>query len=199
MMIRSATMLLIAISVASLIAFGSRCEAQEKPLQQNTQSDAGSPTFEQTAAFILLAGNVEISQIKQTSDKAVSFNNNNASDNPIIGLLAPQLSQGTLTTIDRAKCAVQLAIIPVGGEYYFNNIILDDIKADEIVYPDALVRITFRGEDNVHCLFNDPVKGKLCEQKMVITTRQDNFERFIKAVKYLYSNYCTAAKRKSPF
>jgi hypothetical protein len=130
--------------------------------------------------------------------------------------------------IDREQCIIQAIpdpdqkIIPDNiikalpdFVYYLNNIIVDETTYQTL---GAGTKLVFSGEEFVLCnftsvflnaprYFGDPLanergpkNNKQCSRSLPMgPIENDKIQRFLKAVQYLYANFCTPAKRKGAF
>ena len=145
-------------------------------------SVATAQSLAETAAFIIEGGAVNLSDMKEKDDGTLSYKRLNI--------------QATVQVIDKDHCVIQktgtneiiksdVAVIT----YYFDNVIADE----STIQGDTLHLV---GADKVYCYksatFNECQKTR----DLSIATEPS---RITKAIKYIYSNFCTPAKRGSAF
>ncbi|RXH05823.1 hypothetical protein [Bradyrhizobium vignae] len=163
---------------------------------------AQAQTFEQTAAFIVLGGDVDLSRMKLNLDGSVS---------------TPQYTSGlnltpsqTWTSISGEEGCVVQGFGPnlqtnqqIAVQVHFNHIV--GWKSGE---SDAQRSVVWAvGEDPVFCTQNLPngssapaaVIHTNCANEFDIAGNNLNMDRVGKAIDYLFSKYCHQAARKNAF
>jgi hypothetical protein len=163
--------------IAVMLVFSSAC---------NT---AFAQTLEESVSFILSGGRIDLSDIKRIDPDTVSA-------------MTPGGGQ-KLKVVDRDHCIFHdfdSIYQTDGSQYNFNNIILSETKTTTVAgtmldgtLGQEVPVIEFHGEDDLHCY------PGLCSKSLVITLKPSSAERVTNAIKYVYSNFCTSAKRKSAF
>ena len=163
---------------------------------------AQAQTLEQTAAFIVLGGDVDLSKMKLNSDGSVS------TPSVMVGLnLSPS---ETWTSIPSEEGCVVQAFGPnlqthaqTAMQFHFNHIV--GWKSGE---RDAQRSVVWAvGEEPVFCVQHIPGNGSApttlintnCVNKYDIAGNNLNMDRVGKAIDYLFSKYCHQAVRKNAF
>jgi Sel1 repeat len=170
-----------------------------------------SPTLEQTAAYILWSGDVDLSQMTTNSDGSV-----NTPFHYIFGSPFTAIPAAVTKVIDRPNCIVEVVMQAVQGMQpekhmyvYFNRV---NGFRDEEVYAAPLgsfTRIWALSESPVACTSGGGtgLTGELLPENYSCITdvplvggiKPQNLERVHKALDYLYSQFCAYATKKSPF
>ena len=170
-----------------------------------------SPTLEQTAAYIILSGDVDLSQMTTNSDGSVNTPFHNIFGSPFTVLPA-----AVTKVIDRPNCIVEVVMQAVQGMqpekqmyFYFNRV---SGFRDEEVYAARLgnfTRIWALSELPVFCASGGGTRltGELIPENYSCITdaplvggiKPQNVERVHKALDYLYSQFCVYATKRSPF
>jgi len=163
---------------------------------------AQAQTLEQTAAFIALGGDVDLSKMTLNSDGSVS------TPSVMVGLnLSPS---ATWTSIPSEEGCVVQAFMPnlqtnarTAMQYHFNHIV--GWKSGQ---SDAQRSVIWAvGEEPVLCIQHIPSNGSApttlintnCDNKYDIAGNNLNMDRVGKAIDYLFSKYCHQAVRKNAF
>ena len=174
-------------------------------------ANSSSPTLEQTAAYIILSGDVDLSQMTTNSDGSVNTPFHNIFGSPFTVLPA-----AVTKVIDRPNCIVEVVMQAVQGMqpekhmyFYFNRV---SGFRDEEVYAARLgnfTRIWALSESPVFCASGGGTRltGELIPENYSCITdaplvggiKPQNVERVHKALDYLYSQFCVYATKKSPF
>jgi len=158
---------------------------------------------EQTAAFIEGGGIVDVGQMKQIDDRSISV-----PAGRLIGGMFRTTPATTLETVDKDNCIFQVTIPELPGQaakYYFGNVIVDEINIQRQATVNPAVQQYFwlmklTGEKEVYCGVNGLGTESGCRTYVgVVIWDEDAVRRVQKAIQYLYSTYCTAAKRKNAF
>lgn len=156
-----------------------------------------SQLLEQAVTIILTSGYIELEQI----------DHNTVASRRVT-------SAGTTKTVDRHNCIFSNE----GGEYFFNNIMVDDIVVQigdgylvsttrprtafdgpifsghqEYTLISTMVRL--HGDDKVFCS-SSPEIG-CASEFYIVGWGSSALERMKKAIDYVYSNFCTGAKSKT--
>jgi len=155
----------------------------------NACNAAFAQTLEETVSFILSGGRLDLSDIKRIDPDTVSAS-------------TPDGAQ-KLRVIDRDNCVLHDFDSPYqkdGSQYNFDNIILGETKTSTVqgtvldgTLGSEVPVIQFQGEQDLHCY------PGFCSKSFTIKLYPSNAERVVSAIKYLYSNFCTSAKRKGAF
>jgi len=165
-------------------------------------TSAQAQTLEQTAAFIALGGDVDLSKMKLNFDGSVS------TPSSMVGLnLTPS---GTWTSIPSEEGCVVQAFMPnlqthaqTAMQFHFNHIV--DWKSGG---GDAQRSVVWAvGEEPVLCIQHMPGNSSApttlintnCDDKYEIAGNNLNMDRVGKAIDYLFSKYCHQAVRKNAF
>jgi hypothetical protein len=151
-----------------------------------------SQTLEESVAFVLSSG-----------DQAA------LADPKVIGL----------TVVNRDDCIFRTRH-PIAAEaeieYRFNKVVLDEISLEtsSVVAGMKIPAVRFSGDEEVRCLLYKEggaldksfiregaiCNGGVCAQcAKSFTILTNNPERMLKAIQYIYSNFCKGYKRKSAF
>lgn len=158
-------------------------------------SNGSCQSLAQTAAYILSGGNVDLSDIKHS--------NNDTARVPgyvfAVTTLQPEMNY---QVTNQAECIIT-ANTPSSPQrtmtFYLNNVILKETRSQEIVsnHMFRLSKFHLRGESHVVCFKDRGNQG--CLRDFDSGTQTDNLPRIWNALNYLYSNFCTSAKRRSAF
>jgi hypothetical protein len=161
----------------------------------NFNSCALSQTLAQTAAYLLSGGFADLGDIKEVDQDTVRVPGYMLT--PMWWYVFPL----TLKVTNSRQCEV-LSVVD-GNEtalkeytVYFNTVIVDEIDV-KAVSP-GLNKFWLKGEDYVACLLLRDEKRN-CVREYDTSVKVENLERVGKAVTYLYSNFCTSARRKRAF
>jgi hypothetical protein len=149
-------------------------------------------TLAQTAAYMLSGGFVDLGDIKEIDQDTVRIPEHMVT---MTFLMRPLIYK----VINPKQCEVSAT--PDGYEaemkeiyFYLNNIIADEIDVKRF---GSLSKVYFKGESNVACILSKG--GKNCIRQYDTAAKTDTLERQGNAVRYLYSKFCTSARRKSAF
>ncbi len=155
-------------------------------------SCAFSQTLAQTAAYLLSGGFADLGDIREVDPETVR----------VPGYMPTPMFYVypvTLKVTNRDQCEVLSA--PDGNEtslkeinVYFNNVIVDEI--DVRTQLSGFSNFWLKGEEYVVCLLLTREGKRTCLREFDTSVRTENLERVGKAVTYLYSNFCTSARRK---
>jgi hypothetical protein len=156
-------------------------------LLSSTSNMVFAQTLEQSVSFILSGGSIELSDIKQIDADTVSAS--------IFG------GWQKLKIIDRNHCILRAFDSTLDNnhgylQYNFNNIVLNETKFTTqcCILDHEIPVIEFHGEEDVLC---NSMTG--CFKSFHIMLNRSNVERVTNAIKYVFSNFCSSAKRKSAF
>jgi hypothetical protein len=158
-------------------------------------SCAFSQTLAQTAAYLLSGGYVDLGDIKEVDEDTVR----------VPGFVLTPMWWYVYPVTVKVTNTPQCEVLTVADgnetplkEYtvYFNNVIVDEIDVKAI--SPGLNKFWLKGEDYISCiLYRDG--NRTCVREYDTTVKTENLERIGKAVTYLYSNFCTTARRKRAF
>lgn len=165
-------------------------------------SSAHAQTLEQTAAFIVLGGDVDLSKMKLNSDGSVS------TPSVMVGLnLSPSARWTSIPSEEGCVVQTFMPNLQTGAQtamqFHFNHIV--GWKSGE---SDARRSVVWAvGEEPVVCIQHVPGSGSAptalvntnCVNKTDIAGNNENMDRVGKAIEYLFSKYCHQAVRKNAF
>jgi tetratricopeptide (TPR) repeat protein len=149
----------------------------------------------QTAAFILSGGFVDLGDITQIDNETVRVPSH------MIGLTY-LVSETRYRVVNQAECIISTEIPSLPQRsmtLYLSNVILNEARAEETMSNQMLrlSKLYLRGEDHVVCVNNGG--NRQCLRQFDTATPTENLPRMWNALNYLYSNFCSPAKRKSAF
>jgi hypothetical protein len=155
---------------------------------------ADSQTLEQTVAFILYNGEVELSNMTTNSDGSVEV----PLQQTTLLLTTPPR---TIKVNDRQNCEIEVVAKSLLGKpedhviYYFNRIIeFRDQPTQAGIYVWAISEgpAMTGGTD----ILGQPTTNST---NPILAVYSQNLDRVHGAIKYMYSKFCSFAKRKSAF
>jgi hypothetical protein len=171
--------LLVSICVAGLLVSGS--------------ANTGAQTLEQTAAFIISGGFVDLKDLKAVAEDKVFIRGYFLAPT----VMMPPLS---LTVTDRKQCILQTKSMYQTQtefmDYYFSNAILSETHDEPTDLPD-MTKFYLVGEDYVVCP-RDGDSGS-CLRSAGLAAKTREIPTIYKAMKYIYSDFCKSARRKNAF
>ena len=156
------------------------------------QTHALSQTLAQTAAYIIAGGFVELGDIKEIDQDTVGIPGYMMT----FTFAMPPL---TLKVVNRQKCEVlttDLATAKKEVIISFNKVIVQDTTEELLV--GNFSKFSLIGEEFVACSFINGVQ-QTCVRNFPTVAKSESLPRIYNALKYLYSNFCTSARRMSPF
>lgn len=155
-------------------------------------------TLEQTTAYIINGGFVDVSDMKQVEVGTVIT--------PTYNLQMFPIPQSSFQVMDERQCVIlqnrQSGIFP-GAQltWHFNNVIVSETSQQQVA--EQLTKMHFNGELPVFCASSlggavaSPPES--CSRQSDFTVENKNLPRVYKAIEYLYSKFCSSAHRKNAF
>lgn len=155
---------------------------------------ASAQTVQQSVGFILSSGLLDPTEIRAVGDDRFSFATTMTGD---------AFEAKTLQMSDQSQCVTRIDGIntlynaSAYKEYFFDNIILDEVKSTPSP-SGQWVSLHFFGEKDVIC---ETITGRnrTCSKSFALSFPPLTYDRMINAIKYVYSTFCTPAKRRSAF
>jgi hypothetical protein len=158
---------------------------------------ARSQTLLQTVAYIETGGFVDVKDTKEIDSNTLYVPT-------YVVAMTTMMPEHVLKLDDKATCRVTSTTNHPGAlakqlTVHFNNVIVRESRVAETISNPVirLSKIYLTGEDEVVCWQIEGRPG--CTRQWDIPVRTDDVPRMVAAIKHLYSNYCTSAKRKSAF
>jgi hypothetical protein len=172
-----------------------------------SSSSAFSQSLVETAAYILSSGRAEPGDLKKIDDNTVQFTGQAsaqlASSPSITGRDLPKMRLDVIRSINRRQCEfANLNVLQSGRmlptmNFYFNKIIIGELSEQPRLFSDQSV-LRLVGEDEIACAFNLDDRGTgYCTHEFSVSPKTAIVPKMRDALNYLYSNFCTSAKRKS--
>jgi hypothetical protein len=159
-----------------------------------SNSCAFAQTLEQSAAYIISGGFVDVADIKAIDQDTVLV--------PAFWFLPTFLMPKiTLKVANRKQCILMSeGVLPQQRnkhmDLYLNNVILAETYDESSNLP--IFRMFYLvGEEYVVCTRDGDQQG--CQRILATAVKTVNLPRIYNAVKYLYSNFCVSATRKGAF
>jgi hypothetical protein len=180
-------------------------------LLPTTMQTTSAQTLEETAAFVLTGGEVELEMTPSDADGFRRWTSDKYFTTRSVSTLATFAP--VRMKVDVVSCSVRFegnaSLLGskelVGGvqEFYLNNVILNEMRESNSFRSPGKI-LVFTGELTVVCSnFDNRTSGHPdCDEKsksFQIYVSSEKRERFDKAVAYLYSKYCKSAVRKSAY
>jgi hypothetical protein len=153
------------------------------------------------------SGRAEPGDLKKIDDNTVQFVRHSpaelTSSPSITGRDLPKMRLDVIRAINRRQCEfANLNVLQSGRmlptmNFYFNKIIIGELSEQPLLFSDQSV-LRLVGEDDIACAFNLDDRGTgYCTREISVSPKTEDVPKIRDALKYLYSNFCTSAKRKN--
>lgn len=171
---------------------------------------AKSQTLEQTTAFIIEGGAVDLSQMTTNPDGSVDV-----PQHTILGpfTLQPQM---TVRAVNKEQCVIESKIVSAAGQpektltFYFNRIVSVHRDSASTRTPFGNVTNIWAESEQPYVCFvgggsslqGQPLPPSYCPSNSdaaLATVRKENIKTVLAAIDYLYGRYCKFARKKSAF
>lgn len=152
---------------------------------------AQAQSLEQTVAYVFNGGHVDLSEIVKVDENSVKIPG-------YMGTPFFFVQPAIYRVINRPTCELRVEVIPIQPQpktemfIYLNRVLLEETTET------GPTSISLVGEDPIFCMSKNDQKNCVRKYDLYAKTAGD-MSRIAKAIRHLYSKFCTSAQRKSAF
>jgi hypothetical protein len=160
-----------------------------------TPSCAFSQTFAQSAGYLLSGGLVDLGDIKSIDDDTVAVPGHMVTPTFFVPPMIFKITNKQQCEVSFQPQNPNTSPVKAISTFYLNNVIVSETTDKQV--PGGLRAFsyfTLSGEEPIQC-----VGGQSCSRTQSIVVKTETVPRLYNAIKYIYSTFCTSARRKSAF